>query len=180
VLLAFGFPRVISREAFSFVFTPKTKKIFKMYKLQFATACSVVCCLLIGCAAPTNPNAPAKVKGKVTYKNEPVTAGTLTFHTDNAGVYSMMIGPDGSFSGTDLPAQEFTLTVDTEAHNPNRKKQVYGGGSSQSSPPPGGANPAVAGGAYVKIPAKYAKKQSSDLKITLTNGEQIKNIELSD
>jgi hypothetical protein len=91
----------------------------------------------------------------------------------------MILDANGNFSGTDLPAQEVTVTVDTEALNPNRKKQVYGGGAGQPSPIPGGGTTTNTAN-YVKIPARYAKKQTSDLKITLTNGEQVRDIELKD
>jgi hypothetical protein len=133
-----------------------------------------------------NPNAPAELHGTVTYKGSPVTAGYVTFYAPNdSGVYSIPIKPDGTYSQTDVPAGDMTITVETESANPNKKKpSEYGGGRGGAqtvSPKPdnagAGSSPA---GDYVKIPAKYADRKKSGLSYTVTNGKQKHDIELTD
>jgi hypothetical protein len=132
---------------------------------------------------------PSKVSGKVTYKGAPVPAGTILFHAPGAegnpgGIYFYPLNPDGSYSGTDLPDQEYIVTVDTEAANPKNKTDTSGykgrGGKQQ-----GGDGDAYAKkmremgkvsdgpqiqGEYVKIPDKYRDPKKSPLKVKLTKG----------
>ncbi|HEV3236490.1 MAG TPA: hypothetical protein VGZ25_05850, partial [Gemmataceae bacterium] len=96
----------------------------------------------VGCSKG-NPNAPAEVSGKVTFKNTPVTAGTVTFYApDNKGVYPITIKPDGTYSQVDLPIGEMTITVETESINPDKKKGAQTSSSGQKasmSPAPKGS-----------------------------------------
>jgi hypothetical protein len=143
-----------------------------------------------GCAK--NPNAPSGVSGKVTYKGEVVPAGTVTFHSPNGGIFSYSIAADGKYSGSQLPAEEMIVTVETESLNPNVAKPTYGGGRGQQAAPdqqrakmeelgrlPKSAAPANAG-PYVKIPAKYATKDKSPLKVKLTSGSNVNDFDLTD
>ncbi len=150
-----------------------------MTKRRFHWAGPLVVILIAGCGS-SNPNAPASITGKVTYKNAPVTAGNIKFHAPDAGVYPTGINPDGTYSISDIPAGDLVVTIETESVN--LKKQSYGGGQGkdkQFSPMPEGAN-VVAQGAYVKIPAKYSDKTKSDLKVTLKHGKQEKDFDLTD
>jgi hypothetical protein len=131
--------------------------------------------LVVGCGSTVNPNAPAKVKGTVTYKNAPVTGGNLIFHKE--GTYPVVIMPDGTYQGVDLPVGETTITVETESLNV--KPQTYGGKKAMSSAPPPGAATGAAG-VYVKIPEKYRSPKTSPLKLNVINGDQVHNIELTD
>jgi hypothetical protein len=142
---------------------------------QLLVAAPVLVLLVIGCGPSVNPNAPATVKGKVTYNNNPVTGGTLIFHKD--GGYPVVIDPDGTYRGSSLPIGEATVTVNTESLNV--KPQAYGGKKVESSPVPEGANTGPQG-QYVKIPAKYSDPKTSPLKVTIVRGEQEHNIELTD
>ena len=132
-------------------------------------------CLLAacGCGGNENPHAPASVTGKVTYKGEPVPAGLINFipKTEGPSATGSLIA-DGTYSITDAPAGEFTVTIDNESLNPDKKLPQYPGTSKAgvsgptSSPMPGGGGaasspmpisaPVKATGKYVKIPAKYA------------------------
>jgi len=135
-----------------------------------------------------NPNAPATVSGKVTYKGNPVTAGVVTFNPKKEGpVSSAPLKEDGTYNMTEAPAGEFTVTVETESANPDRKTEAYGappgagagaGAGGGSSPPPPGVNTATAPGKYVKIPKKYSDPESSPLKATLGAGKQVKDFPL--
>src|SRR4051812_83435 len=73
----------------------------------------------LGCGGG-NPNAPAKVSGKVDYNGKPVTLGTVKLVPKGGGPgYAAAIKPDASYMASDLPVGEMTVAVDTEAFNPN-------------------------------------------------------------
>jgi hypothetical protein len=144
--------------------------------------------LSVGCSA--NPNAPAKVAGKVTYNGKPLPAGSVTFHSEDKGDYSSALTEDGSYTISDLPAGKMTVTVETETYNPKKKGPAYGGAKgaaidkeyaeamSKAGGQMGGHSDATKN--YIKIPAKYAGKDSSELTATLKAGKQTKDFELKD
>jgi hypothetical protein len=145
--------------------------------------------LVFGCKASSTP---ARVAGKFTYKGNPVPAGSVTFHMPEGGIFSYPLNSDGTFSGSDLPAGEMVVTVETESANPKGRSVQYKGrgqGKEGGDPsvymkkmkemgkvPEGAAN----AGEYVKIPLKYARKETSPLKVTLTRGKNDCNFELTD
>lgn len=135
--------------------------------------------VLGGCGSGVNPNAPANISGKVTYKGAAVTGGSLLFHSADT-VYPASIDNDGAYQGRDFPVGEFTVTVDTENLNPARKSTSYDpqAAKMEEYKPPEGVNVTTA--TYVKIPAKYADKTKSGLKVTITPGKQVKDFELTD
>jgi hypothetical protein len=154
--------------------------------------------LLTGCKE-NNPNAPARVHGKVTYNGSPVTGGSVTFHFKEGGPVTMGISEDGTYSAVDIPAGEAVVTVETESINPATKHSSYGstgGGMSgmygkksavKKAPEGKGekASPAPEGTAasqlvYVKIPKKYSAPATSGLSVTLKPGSQTHNIPLTD
>ncbi|HEY7312799.1 MAG TPA: hypothetical protein VH643_25775 [Gemmataceae bacterium] len=136
---------------------------------------------------------PSIASGKVTYKGQEVSAGTITFHpvSQEEGVgYGFPLKPEG-YTAVSLPAEEMVVTVETESKNPKRAKPTYG--------PPGkkgpggkedyrqkmmekGAVPQDSGptGNYVQIPKKYADKKTSPLRATLTAGKHDLSFELKD
>ncbi len=142
---------------------------------------------VLGCS---NSNTPSGVHGKVTYKGEPVPAGTVTFHRtgkDQIGSYPFSLNSDGSYEGTTMPAEEMVVTIDTESVNPNKPKPVYSGeqmGNAEYAKKMRERTPDAAksseAGKYVAIPPKYADKEKSPLKVTLTKGKQKHNFELQD
>lgn len=162
--------------------------------------------VVLGCG-PSNPNAPARVTGRVMYNGSPVTGGTLTFHTKEGGQIPLGIAADGTYSAVDVPEGDIVVTVETESLNPNRKMPEYKGGTgsgpaamygkgkfgpqgggpsgsgapggkgAQLGPAPEGVNIATT---YMKIPDKYAKPETSGLTVTLKKGEQVKDFELTD
>jgi hypothetical protein len=136
--------------------------------------------LTFGCQ-PKNPATAASVNGKVTLGGQPVTAGTVTFHTGkDDGKMDTGIGPDGTYSMAQRPVGDFTVTVETESVNPEKKQQVYGGGKGKgmpmSQPPPGFEKPK---GTYTKIPEKYTKKETTPFKVSLKPGNQTFNLEMT-
>lgn len=141
-------------------------------------------------------NAPSNISGKVTYKGAPVTGGNIGFAAvDGMGAGSANIRPDGTYSTTNVPAGDMIVTVETESINPNIKPTEYKGGNSKM--PGGGGGPAPGSkrqmvsspkpsyaakseAVYVKIPAKYAKKNTSTLKTTLKPGNNTVDFDLVD
>lgn len=141
--------------------------------------------LACGCGTSTNPNIPATITGKVTYKGTPLTGGNMLFYGE-AGAYPAAIGTDGTYVGREFPIGEMTITIETETLNPDRKtaKPYPGKGKAKTDkvemfrPPPEGSTPAA--NTYVKIPAKYADKTKSGLTVNLVRGNQTKDFELTD
>jgi hypothetical protein len=138
--------------------------------------------LVFGCKRG-NPNAPAKISGKVLYKGDPVPGGTVTFNPTGEGPgYTAAIAPDGSYHATDLPTGEFVVTIDNEFMNPEHKMKEYRGAKDKGqvmSPAPQGKNKAGEG-TYIKLPPKYTDKKTSPFHETINKGEQTKNFELTD
>ena len=153
----------------------------------------------VGCQQSGNSAFPVTLSGKVTYNGSPVGGGLITVFTADGTPIQVPIGPDGSYLADNLPEGPVTVAVNTESVNPNKKTEDYrgqGGGNAAkygmkmaapSAAPKGGAPkspaPEGAGGAhatYVKIPAKYANKETSGLSTTLKKGKQTYDISLTD
>jgi len=133
---------------------------------------------------------PATVSGKITYKGETVPSGSLTFHTEQGGIFSYSL-KDGEYFGTDLPAGEYVVTVETESANPNPNlpKMAQPGGKGKDPAADYkkkmeemGKVPATPGnaGPYVKIPSRYDSKKTSPLKVTVTRGKNTNDFALTD
>jgi hypothetical protein len=140
--------------------------------------------LALGCTTTTTP---CQVSGKVSYKDQPVTAGNISFHAQQADgtpgpQHTFPINPDGTYSGYDLPPGDMKVTIETESANKDRKMPVYGGrpGAGSSPPPEGAGSGTAEKGAYVKIPAKYKDVKTSELTATLAKGKNTYNFDLKD
>ncbi len=136
--------------------------------------------LAAGCGAK-NKNAPANLSGKVTYKGQAVGGGTITFFPKDAGgVYSTSISADGTYNMSDLPTGDLQVAIETDSA---KDLNPAGPGGAQYSkamgPKPPGWQP-TATGTYVKIPAKYAKKETSGLSVQVQHGKGTKDFDLAD
>jgi len=147
--------------------------------------------LLFGCK-----NSPpfGNVSGTVKYKGSPVTGGSITFYASEGGVYPTLIKPDATYSISSLPAGDLVAVIETESVNPKNivKADQYGAGqkganrdskdpkNQKTSPMPKDIDPAASAepGKYVPIPAKYGKKETSNLPVTVTAGKQTYNFDL--
>jgi hypothetical protein len=151
--------------------------------LKGSLALALPLCLVVvfGCDNK-NPNAPATVSGKVTYKDAPVSGGNITFKPEKEGPpYSRPLGADGTYSITDMPAGNYVVTVETESINPDRKAETYGKAGQSAPVGPRPAGYVVTGaGKYVKIPAKYADPKTSELKATLGTDKKSQDFPLTD
>jgi len=94
----------------------------------------------------------------------------------------MSIDSGGNYSGTDLPAEDMIVTIETESVKAASKPQEYGGGKMKLSPGGDGAGNKGKSvvGTYKKIPEKYGNKNRSGLKANLTPGSNTANFDLTD
>jgi hypothetical protein len=170
-------------------------------RARFAGGAALTAALLVVGCQGGNPNAPARVTGRVTYGGNPVTGGSVTFYYKDGVQLTFVIDPDGTYEAIDVPAGDVTVTVETESVNPDNpanKKGDYGmtgggmgakygrkgpvakapkGKGAQSSPIPEGATSEVA---YIKIPKKYSDPKASGLSASIKDGKQTHNFELTD
>jgi hypothetical protein len=142
-----------------------------------------------GCSG--GKGATSSVSGKIMLNGQtPVTAGTVTFYPAEGAPVEKGINSDGTYIITDIPAGEYTVTVETESVKRAENAPVYGGGrggaeKGQEKQGRGGMSPAPPDfqggtGHYVKIPEKYGKKESTPLKTTIGKGKNTYDIPLSE
>jgi len=140
--------------------------------------------LIAGCT--TNPLAPARVSGKVTYKGAAVPAGNIVFHSQDQGSYRCALTTDGSYEIRDVPKGPMVVTVETESVNPNKKVQGYGSDKgakdyqARMAAEGKAASEKMPDQTYLKIPGKYAVAQTSPLNVTLEAGSNTHSFDLTD
>ena len=150
--------------------------------LTLAAALALVC----GCGG-SNPNIPATISGRVTYKGTPLPGGNMLFTSQGGGAYPASIGTNGEYTGREFPVGDMTVTIETETLNPERKmaKPYPGKGKGKDKVDmfSSAARPEAvtqAASTYMKVPAKYADAAKSGLKVTLKAGKQTQDFELTD
>ncbi len=173
-----------------YLFSRLAKDFFKMNRVVMSVlGLGTLFVFMVGCNDGV-ANAPCNVSGKVTYKGAPVTGGNLTFWCKEGGSYSASLDASGKYTTANLPAGDAVVSVETETTNPNRKTENYSGGNNKvgqsdsgapkkmtASPIPEYAKKSVI--TYVKIPAKYGKKDSP-LTTTLKPGSNKADFDLVD
>lgn len=135
---------------------------------------------IAGCG--TDPNKPklGKVSGKVTYKGQPLTSGTITF-TPEAGkggetgqVATSQIGTDGSYelttfdTGDGAILGQHVITVQTSQVDGNTLGQPKADGTFSYTVPKS------------LVPNKYAAADTSPLRYTVAEGRATYDVELKD
>ena len=121
--------------------------------------------LLCGCSKP----AVGTVSGKVTYKNQPVPSGTVTFFGQGDRVESAEIQEDGSYTITKAPVGTVKIGVitlqpwapPTKSHMPDQVPET----SAVKKP-------------FVKVPDDYRNPETSGLTYVVQPGPQTYNLEL--
>jgi hypothetical protein len=146
-----------------------------MISFRTIASCVATLALVSGCGGPANEY-DAVVTGTVTIDGELANSGLVTFHpVDDGKVTIGRIHPNGSFSlrtgqgdlrevdgGTVVPG-EYIVTV-----------SITGPGA----PPPGAVEGAPPTPGPSLVAAKYASKETSDLKHTIKPGSQVIVLEL--
>jgi len=143
----------------------------------------IILCLtffcLSGCGKKT-----ATVKGKVTFKGQPLTAGNIAFvGKDRIGQGT--IKTDGSYIVSDAPLGEVTITVTT----PPPPRPTMGPMNTPKRPPgltpmpkemvPPDYEESMRPVQIVPAPEQYSKAESSPLKYTVKPGVHEHNIDLT-
>src|SRR5262245_65973426 len=76
--------------------------------LTLAATLALVC----GCGS-SNPNIPATISGRVTYKGTPLPGGNMLFTSQGGGAYPASIGVNGEYTGRGFPVGDMTVTIQT-------------------------------------------------------------------
>ena len=153
------------------------------------------CCALIGLLAwvagcNQNPRETehAEVSGKVLIDNKPLPGGQISFVTVKGGfAASGNIDENGNYS-IKAPIGEVTITV----NNGCLQSQSGGGGGGKKKGGSGGKAPKdlphpkevekevqPIKGHWVSIPSRYANADTSELKYTVTPGQQTYDVKLT-
>jgi hypothetical protein len=117
----------------------------------------------------------AIVTGEVRYNDRAVPAGKVTFYSEDAKSAQYSAIQDGRYTIKDFPPGPVVVTVET--FPPAKGKVHFPKGIAVPQP-----ENASSGGAalpeYVKIPERYSTREHTDLKFTLTRGQQTINLDL--
>jgi hypothetical protein len=174
-----------------------------MHRARLIALLPLVFLLAYGCSGAKQ--GPAGVSGKITYKGQPVTGGTIYFFPEGSGSsYSNGINEDGTYLVTDVPSGDCSVSIEALPDPGKDKGPVYGGergeqaakaaeeakakhkdksgmgaGQGMGSPIPGGG-PSSPQGKYMKLPEKYADPKTSGLKANIKKGSNTQNFDLTD
>jgi hypothetical protein len=157
-------------------------------------AIGFVALLLLPVAAGCGPG-EGKVTGQVLYDGKPLPGGRVTFMPEGAAnPVTVTLDEQGKYEAV-LPTGEVKVSVDNRALEPRPALPtgippgIPGGAAAklaearQKSPQQtsGTVDPGMHGripGKYVAIPKKYYDYTKSEIKFTVTRGDQAHNIEL--
>lgn len=141
-----------------------------------AAAVWVMAVALAGCG-PTPPPT-GTVSGLITYKGQPVTAGTVTFRNDDKGlVAGMRLDSEGRYElryagGKKIPVGDYGVVISPpEPYLPNAAELATAAASADAAPPPV-ASPV--------IPKRYRSPQTSGLNFTVNPGPNTFDLDMND
>jgi hypothetical protein len=123
--------------------------------------------------------ATGTVSGTVTYKDQKLKGGNITFiSTEGKSSKSAAIQPDGTYLIGGVPVGAVKICVETESLNPGVRSNFP-----KNEPPPGQKSPYGRkkednADLYVEIPDTYAQPETTKLTYTVTSGKQEHNIKL--
>jgi hypothetical protein len=159
------------------------KKARTLMRIQrLVILCSlVICCLVLTCLPGCSKTKRVTVKGRVTFANQPLTAGTVAYVAADGRTGTGIIQPNGSYIVNDAPVGDTTITVVTPPRpmGPMNMAQPPAGnkGMPKEMLPPGYEQGKAVN--VVPAPPKYAKVEESPLKFTVQPGSQDHDIELT-
>jgi hypothetical protein len=119
---------------------------------------------LAGCSRPK-----ATVTGKVTYKGDPVPAGTVSFFGSRDQVASAALRPDGSYEAAGVPVGEVKVTVTTPLPGPSQEQLAKNPMVQERRQ---GGNMVLPSEKTVAVPTKYSLPGTSGLSLTVVEGSQ--------
>ncbi len=135
-------------------------------KLSLAVTLAMTSLVVCGCQPDI-----ATVSGTVTYRDEPIPVGNVTFFAADNRVVFIPINEDGTYFLDRVPVGEVQITVETPS------VQLPGPGE-----PPIPASLMTPAYKYpnVRIPAHYKDRRTSGLRLDVRPGEQTFDIRLED
>ena len=150
---------------------------------MLAVAVTGLAILVAGCGG-----SQTQLSGKVTYKGEPVTGGSINLvpTAGGAGSVPANITREGTYAVAPVPPGTYTVTVETESIKHAGGLTVKGGpgGEAQAKAMvqkqgyPTGQMDKSKMPVYVAIPAKYADAKKSGLTVEVKAGRNEKNLVL--
>lgn len=147
-------------------------------RFRVVVGCALVLGVLAGCGGKNKKD--FSLNGKVTYKGQPVTGGTLTLTPTDEGKTppaNTQIRFDGTYLIVPPAVGELKVTIETESI------QAHKGGPAYTHVPKGEKMPDIDTSKmpkYVKIPPKYKTAATSGLSVTIQQGKNEKNFDLTD
>jgi hypothetical protein len=140
-----------------------------------------LCLVLTGCGGG-QPINTSELSGKITYKGNPLTGGTIHFQSsdmkppEEGGIEGAAeIQPDGTYTARSLVPGPMVVTIDVPASPPDPSKHMKG--PPKDRPLPAGYEKKAS---YRQIPAKYHNPKTSPLTYEVQNGKQTKDWDLTD
>jgi hypothetical protein len=132
---------------------------------------------LAGCG--DKKTATAVVSGTITYKGQAVNGGSLILYpaTGEGPTVNIPITQSGSFRTSDVPEGEYKVVVQPSA---GFEPKLQKGSDPSKNPEIQQKMEQLKQPATIPIPEKYKKRLDTDLKITVTKGEQTITLELKD
>lgn len=127
-----------------------------MKLIQRALIASIFVSLLVFAAGCGSGDKKSKVTGIITYKNEPVKGGNIYLTNDAGGSFSSPITMEGAYTITDIVPGTYSVTVDTESVNPDRKSTAAAAGRNPNAPNAAGIN--APGGKASELNKEYSDR----------------------
>lgn len=136
---------------------------------------AVLALAAVGCSGK------GEINGRVTYDNQPIPRGRITFLPQRGGARTAEIR-DGNYTITDCPTGQMSVGVESfvppesAGEGPGVPEELLKGFK-----PPGGAPGGAVGEKFkgLPIPPKYADPKQSGLEYTVTSGKQTKDFPLT-
>jgi hypothetical protein len=135
----------------------------------------------LGCGSST-----ATVSGKISFRNNPLHGGTVTFYGpgENGWTKTSTISDDGSYKLDHVPTGSARITVETKTAKVNPQAKQKMPKMPKDKPPEGlehspfGQMQKQSADKFVEIPEKYKDPNQSGLTYEIKNGKQEHNINL--
>lgn len=118
----------------------------------------------------------ATLTGKVMYKDQPLTGGSITLHSaDGKGKqYKTAIAPEGTYAIGEITPGQWVVTIETES--------IRGQTGVSYKAPPGETAPdmGVKLAKYVPIPKSYGNPNSTPLQVKVKRGKNKQDFKLDE
>ncbi len=144
--------------------------------------------LPLGCSGGTDPTkGRSTIKGKVTYKNKPVTGGKITlFLGEKETPIPGTLSPEGDYKFSNIPEGKYKVCISTaDVPDESKMKAIMArmNQGNKSADTQGDMNKvygAKGSGVRVIIPEKYQNLKATTIEVVVGKGETEKNIDLPD